>query len=178
MPEKIFFTTGPSALYFTVEEHLRIAMRKQIPSISHRSREFSKIYQQAEEQLKELVGLPEDYRLFFTSSATEVWERMLQSAVSKDTLHLVNGAFSKRFYQIAKKLGYQAVSAEVPAGSVVSVNDLPEGLEPELIGVTHNETSTGAQQPLRDLEALRARYPKLLIDGRRCFLLSGSGPAF
>ena len=160
---KIFFTTGPSALYFTFEEHLRTALRKQIPSISHRSKEFSSIYQQTEEQLRALVGLPEDYRLFFTSSATEVWERMLQSTVTNNSLHLVNGAFSRRFYQISQKLGYQADLAEAPAGSVVAIDDIPLDAQPELIGVTHNETSTGAQQPLNDFADLRAKFPNALL---------------
>jgi phosphoserine aminotransferase len=160
---KIFFTSGPSALYFTVEEHIRTALREQIPSISHRSKAFTLIYQNTEEQLRELVGLPDDYRLFFTSSATEVWERMLQSAVSTNTLHLVNGAFSRRFYQIAQKLGYRAAMIEAPAGSAVSVEDLRTDQTPELIGVTHNETSTGVQQPLEDLEVIREQYPESLL---------------
>lgn len=162
-PRKIFFTPGPSALYFTVEEHLRAALRKQIPSISHRSQQFSSIYQQLEEQLTELVGLPDDYRLFFTGSATEVWERMLQSAVGSTTLHLVNGAFSGRFHEIAGQLGYRAIACEVQAGKAVSVTDLPSNKEPELIGVTHNETSTGVQQPLEDLRKLREKFPNALI---------------
>ena len=159
---KIYFTPGPSALYFTVEEHLRTAMRRQIPSIYHRSKEFSEIYRQTEQRLKELVNMPDDFKLFFTSSATEVWERMLQSAVSGQTLHLVNGAFSQRFFLIAKQLGYQAISVEVPFGEAVSVADLPDQ-EPELVGVTHNETSTGVQQPLSDLVAIRNKYPNALI---------------
>ncbi len=150
-------------MFYTVEEHLRTALRKQIPSISHRSKAFSQIYQHTEEQLKQLAGLPQDYRLFFTSSATEVWERMLQSAVVSDTLHLVNGAFSKRFFQVAQKLQYQAISVEVPPGNVVSMEGLPTEVMPELIGVTHNETSTGAQQPVKDLEILRTKYPESLI---------------
>jgi phosphoserine aminotransferase len=51
----------------------------------------------------------------------------------------------------------------VPAGKAVSVTDLPSNTEPELIGVTHNETSTGVQQPLQDLRKLRKKFPKALI---------------
>lgn len=160
---KIFFTTGPSALYFTVEQHLKTALQNQIPSIPHRSKEFSQIYRQAEEGLRDLVGLPDDYVLFFTSSATEVWERMLQSAVTRESLHLVNGSFSLRFYQIAKKLQYQAIPVEVSSGEVVSIQNLPDDATPELIGVTHSETSAGTQQPVDDLKQLRKKYPQALI---------------
>ena len=160
---KLFFTPGPSALYFTVEEHLRTGLRKQIPSISHRSKEFSQIYQQLDEGLRQLVNLPEDYRIFFTSSATEIWERLLQSCVRKSTLHLVNGAFSHRFFHIAGQLGYEPVAVEVPAGEAVRMEQLSKGMEPELIGVTHNETSTGVQQPIGDLEKLRELFPSSLL---------------
>jgi phosphoserine aminotransferase len=163
MSRKLFFTPGPSALYFTVEEHIRKALRNQIPSISHRGKEFIKIYQETDERLRQLVALPDDYRMFFTSSATEVWERLLQSLVLKDTLHLVNGAFSNRFYQIAQKLRYQAFKTEVDAGMAVSIDQLPADLSPELVAVTHNETSTGVQQPIDDFGNLRNQYPDSLI---------------
>ena len=163
MSRKLYFTPGPSALYFTLEEHMRGAMREQIPSISHRGKEFSNIYKHVDDQLRQLVSLPDDYGIFFTSSATETWERLLQSLVKKSTLHLVNGAFSRRFYQIAKKLNYQADIVEVPEGEVVDLDSIPSGLEPELIGVTHNETSTGAQQPVEDFARLRKRFPSSFI---------------
>ena len=95
---------------------MRSALREQIPSISHRGKEFSGIYEGVDEQLRQLVSLPDDYRIFFTSSATETWERLLQSLVKQNTLHLVNGAFSRRFHQVAAKLEYQADIVEVPEG--------------------------------------------------------------
>lgn len=160
---KIYFTPGPSALYFTVEDHIRQALLKQIPSISHRSKEFSQTYRHIDEGLRQLVNLPEDYRIFFTSSATEIWERLLQSCVQKNTLHLVNGAFSQRFFRIAGQLGYEADAKEVTAGEAVNVDQLSSKVEPELIGVTHNETSTGVQQPIDDLKKLRELFPSSLL---------------
>ena len=161
--KKLYFTPGPSALYFTVEDHLRAALRKQIPSISHRGKEFSRIYQETEERLQQLVNLPDDYSLFFTASATEIWERMLQSVVQKRTLHLVNGAFSGRFFHIAKQLGYDAVDWKVSPGEAVIIDPSMENQEPELIAVTHNETSTGVQQPIKDLNVLRKLFPSSLL---------------
>ena len=155
MSRKLYFTPGPSALYFTVEEHLRQALREQIPSISHRSRKFSEIYEEMDQGLRKLVALPDDYSIFFTSSATETWERLLQSLVTKHTMHLVNGAFSRRFYQIATKLEYHADKMEVDPGEAVDPGLLHSDVEAELIGITHNETSTGVQQPIEDLKAIR-----------------------
>jgi len=161
--KKLYFTTGPSAIYYTLEDHVRSALRNQIPSIPHRSKQFSRIYQDADEKLRSLVGMPDDYCMFFTSSATEIWERTLQSVVNHKTLHLVNGAFSNRFYQIANRLGYQPSIKETALGEVVTTDKLVTDSEPELIGVTHNETSGGTQQPLEDLRILRKMFPSALI---------------
>ena len=161
--QKLFFTPGPSGLFYTVNEHIRTALRRQIPSISHRGKEFSKIYQETDQGLRDLLKLPDDYYIFFTGSATEIWERMLQAAVNQETMHLVNGAFSRRFSVIAEQLGYNPMVVEVPEGQVVTMEQLPADGSPELIGVTHNETSTGASQPLEDLDTLRSRFPDTLI---------------
>lgn len=163
MPPSIYFTPGPSALYFTVEEHLRSALREQIPSISHRSKQFSTLYEQVVHNLRELVDLPDNYHVFFTSSATEIWERTLQSCVVDSSLHLVNGAFSNRFYAMASQIGKTAMIQSAPEGAVVTMEQLDEAAKPELVAVTHNETSTGAQQPVEDLLKIRVKYPEALI---------------
>ncbi len=159
MPKNIYFTPGPSALYFTVEEHMRSALRQQIPSISHRSRQFSYIYEETVAHLRALTDLPDDYQVFFTASATEIWERLLQSCVIEDSLHLVNGAFSRRFYNMAAQLGKSAQMFEVPDGGVVLPAALNTNIPPELIAITHNETSTGVQQPLAHLKEIREKFP-------------------
>ncbi|MFT7163119.1 MAG: phosphoserine aminotransferase, partial [Bacteroidia bacterium] len=97
--KNIYFTPGPSELYFTFEEHFKKALKEQIGSISHRSVEFSKIYQQTEGNLRTLLNLPEDYHIGFTTSATEVWERISENLIERNSFHLVNGDFSEKFYQ-------------------------------------------------------------------------------
>ena len=43
----IFFTPGPSELFFTVEDHIKNGFRNNIYSISHRSTEFKKYMRNA-----------------------------------------------------------------------------------------------------------------------------------
>ena len=69
MRNNIFFTPGPSQLYFTVFDHVKKAFLKQIPSISHRSIEFENIYKTCNENLKIIFDLPKGYHVAFTSSA-------------------------------------------------------------------------------------------------------------
>ncbi|MBX2916825.1 MAG: aminotransferase class V-fold PLP-dependent enzyme [Cyclobacteriaceae bacterium] len=155
------FTPGPSQLYFTVEDHARKAFRDGIPSLSHRSSAFEKISKQATDGLKELLELPEGYHILFTGSATEIWERSIQNLVAESSLHFVNGSFSKRFHEIATQLGKQAHKVEVAAGQ--GFESYQTTGNPEVIALTHNETSTGVSMPLDFIHSFRAHHPHALV---------------
>ncbi len=161
--KKFFMTPGPSELYFTAEEHVKKALQDKIGSISHRSAHFQDIYRHTVEQLRQLFSLPDDYHIFFTSSATEIWERSIQNLVSNESYHLVNGAFSRRFMEISSELGRKTLSSEVADGEVVDVGRLLVPETTEMICFTHNETSTGAMQPLEDIYTIRDAFPDTLI---------------
>ncbi|MDH5368030.1 MAG: aminotransferase class V-fold PLP-dependent enzyme [Cyclobacteriaceae bacterium] len=160
---KIYFTPGPSQLYFTIEEHFKSALTENIGSISHRGEQFKKIHQHADNGLRNLLNIPENFNIIFTSSATEIWERIIQSCVIENTTHLVNGAFSNKFYQTATQLGINANKIEATDGTCASINDIGIDSNPELIAFTHNETSTGASQPLDDIYKAREQFPNALI---------------
>lgn len=158
----INFTPGPSQLYFTVENHVRQAFRDGIPSLSHRSKEFESIYKTATAGLKELLGIPTAFHVLFTGSATEVWERSIQNLVENNSLHFVNGAFSKRYFEIATQLGKTPTKIEVAAGLGFDSNIKVDN-DPELIALTHNETSTGVSLPIPFINQFRDKFPESLI---------------
>ena len=117
----INFTPGPSQLYFTVEDHVRRAFRDGIPSLSHRSKKFEGIYRETVDGLRALLGLPSEYQIFFTGSATEIWERTIQNLVDKNSFHFVNGSFSKRFFEIAQQLQINPAKIEAAPGKAFAV---------------------------------------------------------
>jgi len=162
MNTKINFTPGPSQLYFTVEDHMKAALREDIPSLSHRSKKFESIYKDTVDGLRELLDLPADYHLFFTGSATEIWERIIQNLVEKNSFHLVNGSFSKRFFEIAQQLHKKPSKHEVSAGHAFP-NALPISSDTELIAFTHNETSTGVSLPLDFIYNYKVTNPSALL---------------
>lgn len=162
MSTKINFTPGPSQLYFTVEDHVRTAFREGIPSLSHRSKQFEGIYKKVVDGLRELLNVPSNYHVFFTGSANEIWERIIQNIVEEKSFHLVNGSFSKRFFEIAQQLNKQPEKIEVALGQGFDLNlKVPAGVE--LIAVTHNETSAGVSLPLDFIYRLREQNPDALI---------------
>ncbi len=157
----INFTPGPSELYFTVSDHARQAFRDGIPSLSHRTKAFENIFSDATQGLRELLGIPPSFHIAFTGSATEVWERSIQNLVAKQSFHLVNGAFSKRFMEISKQLGKKATGITVPEGTGFDTVTIPA--DQELIAVTHNETSTGVTLPMSLIKTIRTQNPDSLI---------------
>lgn len=159
---KINFTPGPSQLYPTVPWHIKVAFKSDVPSISHRSKDFESYYAEAVSGLKELLQIPSGFHIVFTSSATEIWERSIQSLVIDQSLHLVNGAFSKKYFEIAQQLGRKPVGVEVKDGLAFNNVDIPK-CDPELIALTHNETSTGVSLPVEFINSFRAKYPEAII---------------
>jgi phosphoserine aminotransferase len=156
------FTPGPSQLYFTVPDHIKSALREGVPSLSHRSKEFEKIISNLTEALRELLTIPTTHHIFFTSSATEIWERSIENLVEKHSLHFVNGAFSKRFHEIATQLNRKAVAIEVPEGEGFK-KSYTISTEIELIAITHNETSTGVSWNAQEIMAIRNQHKDALI---------------
>ncbi len=169
MPKKIFFTPGPSALYFTVEEHLKKALKEQVLEINHRSAQAEGYFKEASDNLKQLMNLPEGYHVFFLSSATEIWERLIQNCIIEKSFHLCYGAFSNRFYDFAVKHGVAAEKAEAPFGSIPADYEIPQ--DTELISMALNETSAGVTFPAEDIYKIRESHPEALIaiDGVSAF---------
>jgi phosphoserine aminotransferase len=161
--KNIYFTPGPAELYFTAESHIKTALKQQIPSISHRGKTFQAMYQECVENLKNLLDIPADYHVFFTASATEIWERIIQNNVESQSHHYVNGAFSDRFRATAEELGKRVTAESAADGERVVPQIENIAPETELIAFTLNETSTGVSQPLEEIYAIANAFPDKLI---------------
>jgi len=158
-----YFTPGPAELYPTIHQHLQQAMDEQIGSISHRSQRFRDIYKFTDEQLRTLLNIPATHGIFFTGSASEVWERVLFNCVEHESFHLVNGSFSQKFYDYANALHKYAHVLEKPFGEGFDAADIEVPEYAELICLTHNETSSGVQMRPAEMHKLKRKYPKKLI---------------
>ncbi|WP_420151469.1 aminotransferase class V-fold PLP-dependent enzyme [Spirosoma sp.] len=158
-----YFTPGPAELYPTFYQHLQRALDEQIGSISHRSQRFRDIYQFADEQLRVLLSIPKSHGIFFTGSASEVWERIILNCVEHESFHLVNGSFSQKFYDYANALQKHAHLQEKPFGEGFDAADIDVPEYAELVCLTHNETSSGVQMRTSEIHKLKRKYPKKLF---------------
>ncbi len=161
--KNIYFTAGPAELNPKFEDFMRQAMDEQIGSISHRSGQFRKIYQHCVENLRTLMNIPASSGIFFTGSASEVWERILLNLVEHESFHLVNGSFSDKFHKYAVSAQKFAHKFEKPIGEGFSYGEIEVPEYAELICVTQNETSTGVQMREADIHKLKRSNQKRLM---------------
>ncbi len=163
MQKRLFFTAGPSQLYQTVPSHISAAISGNIPSISHRSPEFTTVMKTAQNGLRELLRIPDDYHIFFFSSATEIWERLIQNCVEETSFHFINGSFGERFYWTAERLQKKPAKVEVPMGQGFDISTVKIPDNTEMMCFTHNESSSGVMWQMDDIYKLHEQYPEKLI---------------
>lgn len=141
----ISFYPGPSQLYPGVERFMNEAFQGGILSQNHRSPAFVEMNKQTLTLLKEKLLIPEDYKVFYASSATECWEIIAQSLISKKSLHIYNGAFGEKWHDYTRNLGFEADNVQFER------NEAPELIKADndvdLVCLTHNETSNGTRLP-------------------------------
>lgn len=159
---KTYFTPGPSALYYTAEQHVKQALRTGIASISHRGEAFKNIYKEVDTNLRELLTLPDNYSILFTNSATEVWDLSTESLIQEKSLHIVNGAFSEKFYKVVNNSEKEALLLESKRGSFPEIDNALIK-QADHIAITHNETSTGVSTPLDTIYKIREQNPEAII---------------
>ena len=158
--KKIFFTPGPSELFFTVEDHLKKGIKEDIFSISHRSNDFKKIYKSCVENLKFFLDIPDGYHIGFLASANEIWGRIIHNLILSKSNHLINGSFSKKFYDFALQnkiiaTGYYFDKEEYEVEKIKEEN--------ELLALTLNETSTGIMCDDKKISEIRDKFKNTLI---------------
>ena len=158
----ISFYPGPSRVHDEIPDYVRDAYKEGILSINHRSAEFMKIVEKITRLLKNKLEIPQDYTIFFTSSATECWEIIAQSLITDASYHLYNGAFGKKWFEYTRKICSGARSFAFDQNERIDLKKL-RVKEEGIICLTQNETSNGTQVDNQTIRSIRERYPAHLI---------------
>lgn len=157
----ITFTPGPSHLSNEMKWFLREAIELDIASVSHRSSYFSEFSKSARDGLRTFFQVPDEYKIFYTYSATESMEIIVRSTVLSRSHHFMNGAFSKRFYDTALDLWKKPTVEELEIGEWKYSDEVPE--DAELICITCTETSTWVMVEDGYISHMRKKYSEKLI---------------
>ncbi|NLN69696.1 MAG: alanine--glyoxylate aminotransferase family protein [Chloroflexi bacterium] len=136
------------------------------PMIPHRSAEFDAFFQGTEAKLKQ-VFMTETRVFQLPCSGSGMQEAGIRNLAHKDVLSCVNGAFGHRWYQVAVSNGKQADRLDAAWGEAITPERLAGALSAkpyEVVTIVHNETSTGVENPIKDLaEVVREISPETLI---------------
>ncbi len=142
----ISFYPGPSRVHDDIPLWVKEAHKKGILSMNHRSPEFMDLYKKTVKLLQKKLNVPDNYAVYFASSATECWEIIAQSLVTTKSIHIHNGAFGEKWFDYTRKLRPAAVSIPFEIDQPLKAADLLFA-DGEVICITQNETSNGTQVP-------------------------------
>jgi aspartate aminotransferase-like enzyme len=135
------------------------------PMIGHRGSEFEALYASTQPMLRDLAGTSRPVFLS-TSSAWGVMEAALRNLCAKKVLTLCCGAFSDKWFSVAKSMGIQADKVQVEWGEAIPPEAVRAKLEEggfDLVTLIHNETSTGVMNDLEGIAAVVKSFPGVLF---------------
>jgi phosphoserine aminotransferase len=149
------FNPGPAALPLEVLQQAQAELLDfkgtgmSVMEISHRSKEFEAVIQTAEADLRELLGIPSNYKVMFLQGGATLQFTMLAmnlrpAGASAD--YIVTGTWSKTAIKEAKKIGTARAAANTEAEGF---NCLPTSLDLDpkaaYLHYTMNETIHGVE---------------------------------
>ena len=157
MPEIYNFSAGPAVLPAAVLEQARDELRDwhgsgmSVMEMSHRSKEYLSIAEQAEADLRELLSIPADYRVLFlqggaTSQFAMVPMNLLRGKQQADYVN--TGAWSKKAIAEARRyceISVVASSEDSNFTSIPAFDSWKHNTDAAYLHYTPNETIGGVE---------------------------------
>jgi len=158
MGERVFnFSAGPSALPVEVMQSAADKMLNyegsgmSVMEMSHRSKPFEKIIQDAEENLRTLLEIPEDYDVLFVQGGGTLVFAMIPLNLmtgSGKADFLITGQWAEKAYQEAAKLGDARAVASSKSEKFSFIPKIPASefrSDADYVHVTWNNTIYGTK---------------------------------
>lgn len=155
MSRKRNFNAGPSTLPVEVLEELQEnlvdykGIGLSLIEASHRSKDYDEIHNQAIGLIKELMGIPENYKVLFLGGGATLQFSMIPMNLlvgERSCDFTLTGTWSKKAYADAKKVGNVNVLFD---GEGDKYTSLPSSISPSkgssYVHITSNETIGGLQ---------------------------------
>lgn len=158
MTERIYnFSAGPAVLPVPVLERAREEMLSlpgvgmSVMEISHRSKTFQEIIDGAESGLRELLGIPDNYRVLFLQGGASLQFSMIPINLLADGAsadYIITGSWGKKALKEAKKAGAVNVAADMADAGysrTPSQEELKLDESAAYVHFTSNETIEGVE---------------------------------
>ena len=171
------FSAGPAVL---PEDVLREASQEMLDykgtgmsvmEMSHRSHSFQEIIDEAEADLRELVGIPENYRVLFLQGGASLQFAMIPMNLMKNRKadFILTGQWSKKAYAEAKRFGEARVvasSEDKTFSYIPDCSDLDISPDADYVYICENNTIYGTK--FKELPNTKGKL--LVSDVSSCFL--------
>lgn len=137
------------------------------PQIGHRFPECADLISSIIPMVQEML-YTKNMIFLSTSSGTGLMEGAVRNCVRESCVSFVNGAFSKRFCQIAQANGKKAIAVEIEPGRGFNADMVDKALSQnkgvDAITIVHNETATAAMSDIYGIaDMMKAKYPEISI---------------
>ena len=171
------FSAGPATMPVPVLEEIRDEMMNyrgsgmSVMEMSHRSKVFQEIYDNAEADLRKLMNIPENYKVLFIQGGATLQFAMIPMNLMKNKVadYIITGQWAKKAWQEAKKYGQAnaiASSADKTFSYIPDCSDLPIRENADYVYICENNTIYGTKY-----KQLPNTKGKLLVsDVSSCFL--------
>ena len=148
------FSAGPATMPVEVLEEVAAEMLNYkgsgmcVMEMSHRSKVYQTIIDEAEADLRELMSIPDNYKVLFIQGGATLQFAMIPMNLMKNGVadYIVTGAWSKKAAEEAKKYGtvnIVATSKDRNFSYVPDVSDLPISEDSDYVYICENETIHG-----------------------------------
>ena len=172
------FSAGPATMPVPVLEEIRDEMMNyrgsgmSVMEMSHRSKVFQEIYDNAEADLRKLMGIPENYKVLFIQGGATLQFSMIPMNLMKNGKadYIVTGAWSKKAFSEAKKFGdvkCVASSDDRNYAYIPDCSDLPIREDADYVYICENETIHGTT-----FQQLPNTKGKILVSDQSSMFLS------
>ena len=148
------FSAGPATMPEEVLEEVRDEMMNYkgsgmcVMEMSHRSKVYQQIIDEAEQDLRDLMGIPDNYKVLFIQGGATLQFSMIPMNLMKNgkAVYIETGAWSKKAIAEAKKVGEVIVAASSKDKNYTYIPDcsdldIPE--DTDYVYICENETIHG-----------------------------------
>lgn len=142
-----------------------------VMEMSHRSKAFDQIIQEAEKDLRELMNIPENYKVLFLQGGASLQFAMIPMNIMKNKVadYIVTGQWAKKAWQEAQKYGKAnkiASSEDKTFSYIPNCSDLPISEDADYVYICENNTIYGTK--FKELPNTKGK--DLVADVSSCFL--------
>ena len=171
------FSAGPAVL---PEEVLKEAAAEMLDyngtgmgvmEMSHRSKAYQAIIDEAEQDLRDLMNIPDNYKVLFLQGGASLQFAMIPMNLMKNKVadYVITGQWAKKAWQEAQKYGKAnavASSADETFSYIPDCSDLPISEDADYVYICENNTIYGTK--FKNLPNTKGKI--LVSDVSSCFL--------